>query len=124
MRATDIDDLRTTEQLEESVQQSATVLVVLSKRYFMSSACRRELRAAREFKKPIVLLHEANHDRGGAPLAEILQESEVNCPEFLRLMVMREGSAIKIRWPLIRWHRLRELQVRVRIWRKAYLSNP
>jgi hypothetical protein len=70
----DVDDLTEMDALETHVQSSQTVLVFLSRGYFFSHNCKRELAATIQFQKPIILLHEADTHRGGAPLAQLMQE--------------------------------------------------
>ena len=67
----DIDDLDCVDDLEKHVAESQAVLVFLSKGYFFSASCKRELTAALEAKVPIILVHETNVTRGGALLGEL-----------------------------------------------------
>ena len=66
------------------VQQSACMLLFLSKGYLLSMNCLREVRASVEQRKPHVLVWEQDASKGGAPLVE-LREKE--CPEDLQAAV-------------------------------------
>ena len=59
------------------------VLVFLSRGYFLSANCLREVRHALAVDKPIVLIHEVDRNKGGATLQELKDE----CPEDLRAAV-------------------------------------
>ena len=50
---------------------------------------------ALEMGKPLVLVHEADPDKGGGTLAELRSE----CPEELRAAIFDAG------WPMVVWHR-------------------
>ena len=79
------------------------LIVVLSKGYFLSRNCLREIHAAVKLRKPLALLHEANTKRGGAPLSELYDE----CPAELRDAVFGPRDAPK---EVVTWHRERHLQ--------------
>ena len=57
-------------------QKSQSILIFLSKGYFFSKNCLRELDHALALKKPLVLVHEADLSHGGAPLEVIMAEAE------------------------------------------------
>ena len=65
-----------------------------------SKNCLREIRATEERKKPVCLVHEAQADRGGAPIEAMVEE----CPDDLISFVF--GN----RFP-ITWHRIHDLQL-------------
>lgn len=56
----DVDNLDDVGKLEEAVQESVVFIVFLSKGYFRSANCRRELYAALAGGKPFVAIHEAD----------------------------------------------------------------
>ena len=66
------------------------VLCFLSRGYLRSTNCLREVRAAREMGKPLVLVHEADPDKGGCTLAELRSE----CPKDL------QATIFDARWPM------------------------
>ena len=76
------------------------VLCFLSRGYLRSTNCLREVRAALEMTKPLVLVHEADPDKGGGTLAELRSE----CPEELRAAIFDAG------WPMAVWHRIEAFQ--------------
>ena len=76
------------------------VLCFLSRGYLRSTNCLREIRAALEMGKPLVLVHEADPDKGGGTLAELRSE----CPEELQAAIFEAG------WPMAVWHRIEAFQ--------------
>lgn len=68
-------------KLEESVADSAVFLIFLSKGYFRSFNCRRELYAAFASDRPIVVIHEADEAKGGATIEALKEECRVWCIE-------------------------------------------
>ena len=81
-----MDDLVEISDLESYVKASQSVLAFLSYGYFDSISCQRELDAAIQSQRPMILLHESDPSRGGAPLATLRQE----CPERMREYVFLE----------------------------------
>ena len=67
----DVDCLDDVGKLEESVEASTCLCIFLSKGYFASANCRRELGAGVALDKPFILVHEADEAKGGASLAEL-----------------------------------------------------
>ncbi len=55
------------------------MLLFISRGYFKSLNCLREVRAAVAASKPLILVHEAAENRGGGPLEALLGE----CPPEL-----------------------------------------
>jgi len=70
----DVDDLENTEDLEQYVKSSENVLVFLSKGYFFSANCLRELDCALSIQAPLILVHEKNLDKGGVSLDTLRTE--------------------------------------------------
>jgi len=95
----DVDDLENIDRLEEYVAKSQVVLLFLSKGYFLSRNCLREVRAAVTSSKPVILVHEHAETKGGDRLEVLRQE----CPDELRELVFDPKR------PLVRWHRLSDL---------------
>ena len=56
----DVDNLKDISALESSIEQSAVVLIFLSKNYFGSRNCLREARASASMAKTLALVHEAD----------------------------------------------------------------
>ena len=101
----DIDNLRSVDELEAYVGESAAVLVLLgSPSYFKSANCRRELTAAMERGAPLILLHDADERKAGAPLDELT----VACPAECRAFVFGSAEAPR---PVVRWQRIWEFQL-------------
>ena len=75
----DVDNLDEISKLEAYIEESQTVLFFLSKGYFLSFNCQREIRATLNAKKPLVLVHEEDESKGGLPLAKIVDEKPVCC---------------------------------------------
>ena len=101
----DVDNLDSTDELERHIEQSQAVLVFLSKGYFFSENCLRELDHAIALEKPLILVHEADLSRGGALLESIRSE----CASKRRMQVF-EGGGDEER-PVITWQRAREFQI-------------
>ena len=72
----DVDDLKALDELENSVSEAAVFLLYYSEGYFRSTNCRRELYAAIEFEKPIILIFQGDEDE---VLSEIMTECEMHC---------------------------------------------
>ena len=56
------------------MRATSVMLLFISKWYFVSKNCLREIRASLEQDKPLVLVHEQQEDKGGGPLEEIMNE--------------------------------------------------
>ena len=95
----DVDDLRDTGALEKYVEQTAVIMIFVSKGYFKSGNCLREARCSVAKKKPLVLVHDAV--RGGEKLS-VIRDQE--CPDELRHAVF-EGREV------IEWHRIKDFQL-------------
>ena len=76
------------------------MLFFLTKKYFGSRNCLKEIRATLEQKKPLVLVHEQQEDKGGGPLE--LLKAECRDAE------MRE-AIFNGRTPIV-WHRISHFQ--------------
>lgn len=71
----DVDDLREIGKLEEYVEQSQCILFFLSKGYFFSKNCLRELDHTLKLNKPLILVHEIDPSHGGAEMDVLLQDA-------------------------------------------------
>lgn len=76
----DVDDLESTSHLESHVRASASVLIFLSRCYFESHNCRREVLAAIENSIPLILVHEMQRDKS-TPLAALRASCVACCGE-------------------------------------------
>jgi hypothetical protein len=107
----DIDDLVEIGELEQYIRDSACILIFLSKGYFCSRNCLREVRATSEQQKPISLVHEADPAKGGLPL----DKSKLECPAELRSIFLadaagQQGQAAPDR-EVITWLRVKDFQM-------------
>lgn len=85
--------------LKKYVSQSGVMLFFLSKMYFQSKNCLKEISASLEQEKPIVLVHESNELHGGAPLEALQAE----CPNEMRPKIFKGRTPIA-------WHRISHYQ--------------
>ena len=100
----DVDDLENIDMIEQHVQESAAILIFMSKGYFSSRACLAELSAALACDKSLVLVHEASPSHGGAELKAFRSE----CPEVLRDYVFFDSEEAEARNVIV-WRRTKEL---------------
>jgi hypothetical protein len=89
----DVDDLENIGDLELYIDQSAVIQFFLSKGYFLSRNCLREVVATLEKKKPFQLVHEADPAKGGAPL-DFLRDRE--CPTECRALIFDAGRRVTV----------------------------
>jgi hypothetical protein len=71
----DVDELQDISKLEESVAETAVFVLYYSKGYFRSTNCRREIYAAINLEKPIILLYEGDE----SVIEEMKDECIDNC---------------------------------------------
>jgi len=102
----DVDDLRDIGALEEHVEESMAVVVFLSRGYFASRNCLREVEAITSQRKPVILVLEADEAKGGLTIEQAMLE----CPEKYRDYLFKHSDG-QPRLPY-RWHRVREFQMR------------
>eukprot|EP00966_Prymnesium_polylepis_P180899 4190098-Prymnesium_polylepis.1 len=76
--AADVDYLEHIDHLEQYVESSQRFLLFLSKGYFYSNNCLRECNHALGSEKPLILVHEKDEEKGGAPLATSCADCESN----------------------------------------------
>ena len=79
----DVEQLQDVGRLEQSVRESATFVIFLSKGFFASKNCRRELYTALSAGKPIIIVHEIDEAKGGATLREMKEECIAHCTDAL-----------------------------------------
>lgn len=87
----DVDDLESIDKLETYIEQSACVLLFISRGYFQSKNCLIEICAALKHRKPLILVYEPTENKGGGNLAKLQAE----CPEDLARQIF-----IPIRLPV------------------------
>lgn len=95
-----IDDLENLEDLEEYVSQTAVMLLLLTRGYFGSRNCMRELAAMFRLTKPHILVHEVDGARGGAPLDVLKSELK----DTTRRDRIFDGRSVS------QWHRVAAFQ--------------
>ena len=95
----DVDDLKSVDDLEEYVDQSAVISIFVSKGYFKSGNCLREARFTVAKRKPIALVHDG--DKAGMSVGDIRRDE---CPDDLRSSIF-DGRDV------IEWHRIKEFQL-------------
>ena len=84
------------------IDASQCILIFLSKGYFYSVNCNRELVATITSKLPVCLVHEADADKGGATLEALKEECR---PEYQEAVFNGPRPAPTI------WHRVLEFQL-------------
>jgi len=98
----DVDDLEEIGYLEKYVAASQCVLLFLSKGYFFSPNCLKEVDAALEGDKPLALVHESDIKKGGAPVEALRADCE---SKKGRIAVFEKGGEV------IPWHRVSDFQL-------------
>ncbi|EOD09806.1 hypothetical protein EMIHUDRAFT_465372 [Emiliania huxleyi CCMP1516] len=122
----DVDDLEDIGALESYIGRSQVILFFLSKGYFRSKNCLREIRSSLEKGKPIILVQEADPAKGGGSIEASsyrrgstpappqarssrqprrLQELRAECPAELQPAVFDQL------FPLVVWMRIEEFQL-------------
>ena len=99
----DVDDLQDIAELERHVQDSDLLLIFLTKEYFSSANCRRELKQGLTLGKEIVVITESDAMHGASTLDELQAEIEELPPEERAaceaiLLAVENADAIE-------WHR-------------------
>jgi len=99
------------------VRSTSCMLLFLSKGYFRSTNCLRELRATISEQRPFVLVHETDEGKGGLPL----EASKAECPVEMRehLFMHAPPPASSGSGPLalaeprqvVAWHRIKDFQL-------------
>ena len=111
-----MDDLVEIGDLEKYVRSTSCMLLFLSKGYFRSTNCLRELRATTDQQRPFVLVHETDEGKGGLPL----EASKAECPVEMREHIfMHAPAALAGSGPLalaeprqvVAWHRIKDFQL-------------
>ena len=72
----DVDNLKSINKLEQNIANSETILVVLTRDYFSSHFCRKELLYAHQQDKAVVLLMETDDNKGAPTLATLQLEHD------------------------------------------------
>jgi hypothetical protein len=103
----DVDCLVDVSTLEDSVRDSAVFMVFLSKGYFASKNCRRELYSSHTYKKPTVLIHEAEK----YSLASLEGECRTHCVDGTEAVGQVADKVFNGSCAVVPWVRLGEFQL-------------
>jgi len=115
----DVDDLEEISALERYIDETAVVLIFLSKGYFRSKNCLREVVASTKKRKPIVLVWEPDQSKGGSPVealkAELYERRELlaelgSTPEECEHYIFEESQTDGR--PIVPWFRIKDFQLR------------
>jgi len=98
-----VDDLKEIGNLEQYISTSQCMLILLTKGYFESTNCLRELRHSIEKKKPLVLVHESDEGKGGQPLDSFVAGCTAKGID--------SGYLFGGQWPIVAWHRVADFQL-------------
>jgi len=100
-----VDDLVEIDGLEELVQASSAMVILLgSAKYFSSTNCLREVASAKTAEVQPILVSDIEESKGGAPVSILMTA----CPQKYRDYVFGPTSATR---PVIAWHRLQAFQL-------------
>jgi len=97
----DVDDLEDIGDLETYIEQSSAILMFLSKGYFRSRNCLREVTATLEQGRPYLFVHEADGGKGGGTLNDLMLELH-NVTQREKLFDGRRTT---------QWHRIADFQL-------------
>ena len=100
----DVDDLEDIGSLEQYIEQTQCMLLLLTRGYFHSRNCLREIDATLAQEKPYFLVHEADEAKGGGPLPMIKQECASKRPEMAEVLFNEEQL-------IVPWHRVADFQL-------------
>jgi len=110
----DVDDLESVDALEEYVESSQAILVMLgSPKYVSSPNCQREVETAQRCRLPLVRVHESDSTKNGASLDELTRASSNGRSRLTRQNVrflFPEASAIAQQ--VVPWHRVSAFQLK------------
>ena len=87
--------------MEKYIEQSATIGIFLSKCYFQSRNCLREVVGTLDQRKPYLFVHEADPAKGGGPLEELKLELE----NEKHRNALFDGRRVTV------WHRIADFQL-------------
>ena len=97
----DVDELEELGQLDTYVKQTQSMLFFMSKGYFFSENCRREVAATLSNGNPIILLRETDPNRGGVPMDQLVAD----CPDEWRREIFVPHR------PVIPWFRVKDFKL-------------
>jgi len=97
----DVDDLEDIGSLECYVNESSSILMYLSRGYFLSKNCQREVSHTIKQGKPFLLVHEADSAKGGGTLHDLMEELQ---DEKQRTYLFTDRKVTL-------WHRVKEFQL-------------
>ena len=90
----DVDDLEDLQFLERDVKATAVVLIFLTKSYFKSANCQREIRACMREDKPLILVRETAPSKGGTLMPVLTEE----CPAVRSCGSMSSATITSTDW--------------------------
>ena len=94
----DVTHLQDISKLEESVADSTVVIMFLSRGYFRSGNCRREVYATLNQGKPVVPVHEIDEGKGGASIEALKAECREHCVTRTEDVVQMAFGPTPIPW--------------------------
>ena len=98
----DVDQLDNPDHLERYIDESQAIIIFLSKGYFHSEMCLRELDHALATDKPLIIVHDPDVSHGGATLESV--KSECVSKGRMELFEIPEME-------IITWHRISDYQL-------------
>ena len=87
----DVFDLEDVSNLETHVEETVVFVCFISRAYFASANCLREVRSAMALKKPLIIVYEPSEDHGGGSVQELLR----NAPESIKVWLQKNNSFIR-----------------------------
>ena len=120
----DVDDLEEISALERYIDETCVVLIFLSKGYFRSKNCLREVVESCKKQKPLVLVWEPDSAKGGAPIealrAELYTRREMlaslgatpeECEAYVFNAPQTAMAAVGLR-EIVPWFRIADFQLK------------
>ena len=104
-----MDDLDDIARLEEHIQHSDVVVIILTQDYVTSKNCRREVAEMLRANKPLVILREMDANHGAVTLEELKEECE-RVPADERATAMAVCTASEDAELTLEWHRENHLK--------------
>ena len=112
----DVDNLDNPDHIERYIDESQTVIIFLSKGYFFSENCLRELDHAMAQGKRLIIVHDPDVSHGGATMESLRAE----CESKKRMQLFEadddtdadsEDDVVETERKVVTWQRLNDYQV-------------